>query len=108
ISSSTSNHLVFPSSISSCTSDQPDLRSFPYTTLFRSLKTVVKIKGLKTLTLSRTAVTDKGMEEVASMSGHLLHPLVRDSSAAQGDRKSTRLNSSHVASSYGVFWWKEK
>src|SRR5690625_6950955 len=47
---------------------------------------------------------------VALMLDHLGHPdaasRVRD--AASGDRKSTRLNSSHVAISYAVFCLKKK
>src|SRR6267378_7319518 len=53
---------------------------FPYTTLFRS---------------PPPSVTDRG--------GHLLVE-----AHGGGDRKSTRLNSSHVESSYAVFCLKKK
>src|SRR5439155_7692675 len=60
---------------------------FPYTTLFRSLPAVA----------ARAAVVDC---HVAPFSG----------AAGEGgqDRKSTRLNSSHVAISYAVFCLKKK
>src|SRR5438876_3924031 len=62
---------------------------FPYTTLFRSL-------------FGRNALTrfqDAASNEVR----HLLDDMV-----AQGDRKSTRLNSSHPSISYAVFCLKKK
>src|SRR6266571_4102306 len=57
---------------------------FPYTTLFRS-------PGR----LARSLVAYEGVER---------HPRVRH----LGDRKSTRLNSSHMSSSYAVFCLKKK
>src|SRR5207253_11511330 len=56
---------------------------FPYTTLFRSL--------------SRAR---RALEPVC--------PLGAGAGSRQGDRKSTRLNSSHVAISYAVFCLKKK
>src|SRR5439155_24677442 len=56
---------------------------FPYTTLFRSLRTIAP----SDLSLWRSA---------------------RPSPRAPRDRKSTRLNSSHVAISYAVFCLKKK
>src|SRR5437868_11161221 len=58
---------------------------FPYTTLFRSDECVGAAFGIDAL-------------------GHAAarHP------RARGDRKSTRLNSSHVSSSYAVFCLKKK
>src|SRR5437660_12732263 len=58
---------------------------FPYTTLFRSLGAA-----------GRCGRTDELLEEE------------RVSSRAVQDRKSTRLNSSHVAISYAVFCLKKK
>src|SRR6266571_81340 len=57
---------------------------FPYTTLFRS-------PGR----LARSLVAYEGVER---------HPRVRH----LGDRKSTRLNSSHMSTSYAVFCLKKK
>src|SRR5438067_10688917 len=76
---------------------------FPYTTLFRSrLHTAVRVRG--------------------THAGHVLHHYARrrdrdpahdhDRAVADGherrDRKSTRLNSSHVSISYAVFCLKKK
>src|SRR5256885_11697066 len=66
---------------------------FPYTTLFRSV------------------ITLAGMQRVVALSGapegfgHATDALVR---FAPGDRKSTRLNSSHLVISYAVFCLKKK
>src|SRR2546427_8189322 len=59
---------------------------FPYTTLFRSVETSVNTE------LAKTA--DELNQSVAA--------------AAEGDRKSTRLNSSHSQISYAVFCLKKK
>src|SRR5439155_23771137 len=69
---------------------------FPYTTLFRSLVD---------LTVSHVAVSQTNFEAApvtitASIEGR--------SVAGKEDRKSTRLNSSHVAISYAVFCLKKK
>src|SRR6266513_1898274 len=59
---------------------------FPYTTLFRSPPPRLRSEGIDgRLAISQTIV-----------------------SAASGDRKSTRLNSSHVSISYAVFCLKKK
>src|SRR3989442_11442834 len=67
---------------------------FPYTTLFRSIarRLLIEIAGDLSLGLSHVV--------------HLFHPqaIVQ----AQIDRKSTRLNSSHVRISYAVFCLKKK
>src|SRR5436309_5239818 len=87
---------------------------FPYTTLFRSVVVV------------RVVVDDadsKGLEPVVGRCNRLEHPCderavgrVDDLGAVLGDnlrrppedRKSTRLNSSHVKISYAVFCLKKK
>src|SRR5258707_5930910 len=63
---------------------------FPYTTLFRSAQGAVAV------------VTDRGAG-VRPREADLLH-LQQDA----GDRKSTRLNSSHANISYAVFCLKKK
>src|SRR3712207_8144721 len=74
---------------------------FPYTTLFRSPD------GVADLLLERLHAADVG--EAAQLVGRLdfelpaLAPL-----AAETDRKSTRLNSSHANISYAVFCLKKK
>src|SRR5256885_12054833 len=75
---------------------------FPYTTLFRS----------------RQAVKDVGRAEPPrdpSIKGPdrpfvqaLLHPLETETPRQDLDRKSTRLNSSHLVISYAVFCLKKK
>src|SRR2546428_3945519 len=74
---------------------------FPYTTLFRSLdgleslldKSLLTIDDEPALSLSRGFQQD-GQNEQVGMAG--------------GDRKSTRLNSSHDQISYAVFCLKKK
>src|SRR2546427_9533947 len=61
---------------------------FPYTTLFRSL--FVEMKGLR-----------------VEFGGEGLDPFLFDAQTP-GDRKSTRLNSSHSQISYAVFCLKKK
>src|SRR5439155_2637295 len=45
---------------------------------------------------------------IASWTGRTVHPLMQFHRIADLDRKSTRLNSSHVAISYAVFCLKKK
>src|SRR2546430_10285967 len=66
---------------------------FPYTTLFRSVG------------LQHPRETDDGVERGAEFVTHSRQELV---ACAVGDRKSTRLNSSHSQISYAVFCLKKK
>src|SRR2546422_7930633 len=85
---------------------------FPYTTLFRSV-TAVRLRDLKTGT-----VTEKRCDGVFVAIGHSPNTkLFRDQLKLDergyilthdGDRKSTRLNSSHGYISYAVFCLKKK
>src|SRR5699024_12830688 len=91
---------------------------FPYTTLFRSRQDrafrspkhpcVMGLRILRSISLqgggSCTAPPRSAMR--ATSSDYRLHPaaLVH----RQSDRKSTRLNSSHVSISYAVFCLKKK
>src|SRR2546426_1740918 len=68
---------------------------FPYTTLFRSL---VESAAAIALVLLRC----NGYE------GTLLAVIAMQLGARTGDRKSTRLNSSHLVISYAVFCLKKK
>src|SRR3989442_8702667 len=70
---------------------------FPYTTLFRSL---VPADG------HRVGRGVRGRHVVGGPIDDLPHLLRRD--VLQRDRKSTRLNSSHVRISYAVFCLKKK
>src|SRR2546430_5604048 len=73
---------------------------FPYTTLFRSASAEVgdfdaKINRYQPILSARNRSTPKGRHRP---NGYLL----------RGDRKSTRLNSSHSQISYAVFCLKKK
>src|SRR2546426_2478168 len=73
---------------------------FPYTTLFRSPMTAT-VEEARDLV---AAASDRG---VTLQVGHIerFNAAFR---ATQGDRKSTRLNSSHLVISYAVFCLKKK
>src|SRR5690349_23586677 len=71
---------------------------FPYTTLFRSVPSPRQNVEL---------LAD--VPELRFVTGRLpVTPLARLTCAHAGDRKSTRLNSSHVEISYAVFCLKKK
>src|SRR5688572_32505873 len=70
---------------------------FPYTTLFRSLKFYASVR----IDIRRTGAIKKGDEVIGSET----RAKVEEQS---GDRKSTRLNSSHSQISYAVFCLKKK
>src|SRR2546426_6779586 len=77
---------------------------FPYTTLFRSNLNDV-VRGALDLVSYRF-----GVDEV-TVGGHLdptLPPVEGDAIKLEQDRKSTRLNSSHLVISYAVFCLKKK
>src|SRR3989442_9347106 len=70
---------------------------FPYTTLFRSLERL----GRDVRRAAREGASD-GFDEHRAIEGDHARDLV------EVDRKSTRLNSSHVRISYAVFCLKKK
>src|SRR5689334_24851065 len=70
---------------------------FPYTTLFRSL--AARLRGRP----RRARGDPRGAAAAALTGDRALHGL-----APEGDRKSTRLNSSHSSISYAVFCLKKK
>src|SRR5438874_3021257 len=70
---------------------------FPYTTLFRSLE-------LRTLGDGNRP----GAVTVRSFKGGASAPPLSGAAGTERDRKSTRLNSSHVEISYAVFCLKKK
>src|SRR5258705_4621632 len=73
---------------------------FPYTTLFRSLDHYLRLERPQTST-DALFVSLKGPARGA----HMTPAGLRDK---QRDRKSTRLNSSHLGTSYAVFCLKKK
>src|SRR5689334_23930365 len=86
---------------------------FPYTTLFRSL--VHRVAAGLRRTADRVTLDDVDLG-VARVGGPAVGELARQSADRQqalagelaGDRKSTRLNSSHSSISYAVFCLKKK
>src|SRR3712207_7918918 len=81
---------------------------FPYTTLFRSLSQQGLVGALMAgaaVHLQRVAMdADPGLDRAARRAVRVGGPLRRQ----RGDRKSTRLNSSHANISYAVFCLKKK
>src|SRR5439155_21950449 len=83
---------------------------FPYTTLFRSVQTHRQTQGR----LDRYGSSPHGHPDAAQdrrcrkVRGVLRRGPIRAASRRSRDRKSTRLNSSHVAISYAVFCLKKK
>src|SRR5690349_22596148 len=78
---------------------------FPYTTLFRSQKQNQR----------RMPLRSSNLRDRRGSHGHLQYsrspsppPLFRTIRHSKKDRKSTRLNSSHVESAYAVFCSKKK
>src|SRR5205814_9943191 len=70
---------------------------FPYTTLFRSGLTGER-RGCHLRSLPQTTALNRELRRFDTVS----------KMAAAGDRKSTRLNSSHLGISYAVFCLKKK
>src|SRR5690554_7422470 len=76
---------------------------FPYTTLFRSFAYVM---GPKDLRLVKLEITGEALED--ELEGYLTSLKEIKPDYQKKDRKSTRLNSSHVRISYAVFCLKKK
>src|SRR5690606_41993796 len=92
----------------------PSSTLFPYTTLFRSLvnqdKDVVLVANSYGGVPSSEAAFGLGKAErqAQGKQGGLIHLVFLSSFVLEKDRKSTRLNSSHVKISYAVFCLKKK
>src|SRR5438067_9420970 len=92
----------------------PSSTLFPYTTLFRSRGAgAVALAGRPApqgATARGAAGEDRGVTAggCARAAGNARGLPARVRQAARGDRKSTRLNSSHVSISYAVFCLKKK
>src|SRR5256885_3958304 len=72
---------------------------FPYTTLFRSVDEQVDVR---VDTINKTTVAPQPGARAKSRN------TLNERTARSGDRKSTRLNSSHLVISYAVFCLKKK
>src|SRR5207249_8864821 len=83
----------------------PSSPLFPYTTLFRSL---VGATVQLTTTLKDAAGNVLSGRSVTWASGTPAVATESSTGLVTGDRKSTRLNSSHVSISYAVFCLKKK
>src|SRR5438477_8783711 len=87
---------------------------FPYTTLFRSLISDVNMptmNGLELVQRVRSGDTAAPRDlPILMLTGHGDELVVTTALAldVDGDRKSTRLNSSHMSISYAVFCLKKK
>src|SRR5690242_20958478 len=85
---------------------------FPYTTLFRSLDSERHTDAARILQRRGDAVVDLGAGEpdvlVGRLAGKRARQCTRHQNEAGRDRKSTRLNSSHMSISYAVFCLKKK
>src|SRR5256885_5816505 len=76
---------------------------FPYTTLFRSEEITAVGRKIKVV-LNGTTIVDADLDNVTDPAVLKKHPGL----ARTTDRKSTRLNSSHLVISYAVFCLKKK
>src|SRR5256885_9287285 len=83
---------------------------FPYTTLFRSFLTARRLGNTRTNLEKRCKIEVRPTIPVTSDDPRPLHPSGDETPSASGseDRKSTRLNSSHLVISYAVFCLKKK
>src|SRR5690606_41943652 len=85
----------------------PSSTLFPYTTLFRSERGDAAIVGLGSAGLQRPGRRRDLRADGARVRTDAAAPEVRHRAHAE-DRKSTRLNSSHVKISYAVFCLKKQ
>src|SRR5437660_4373623 len=86
----------------------PSSTLFPYTTLFRSEERAPWQLARDPDSAAALDETLASLAEGVRAVSVLLHPYMPDSTERLLDRKSTRLNSSHVAISYAVFCFKKK
>src|SRR5436309_1889105 len=101
--------LLFPLSFSFMLPRPPSSTLFPYTTLFRSPQVRVGRIGVNAVMpydLPEMLATTGPPAGDGSMIGYAQPPRFR--AHTPEDRKSTRLNSSHVKISYAVFCLKKK
>src|SRR3712207_8068162 len=81
---------------------------FPYTTLFRSAVLGVDRGHLRLVKSSRDAAMRERARAMAASVGLEARLKTPVAELSHGDRKSTRLNSSHANISYAVFCLKKK
>src|SRR5690606_41006745 len=83
---------------------RPSSALFPYTTLFRS----AAAGALAFVRFDLSQVVEHAATELEERRTRPEHPPAFQGFFRQADRKSTRLNSSHVKNSYAVFCLKKK
>src|SRR3989442_8066010 len=81
---------------------------FPYTTLFRSCDVRVSILDLSCFLLWAFSAINFPLHTALNESQRFWYVVSLFSLVSKKDRKSTRLNSSHVRISYAVFCLKKK
>src|SRR3712207_8998993 len=81
---------------------------FPYTTLFRSRDRAALARPVRCARRGARRGADLAAAHLVRRAGAQRRPLASGTGAAGGDRKSTRLNSSHANTSYAVFCLKKK
>src|SRR5439155_22813968 len=95
----------------------PHTTLFPYTTLFRSDHDPMHGAGVPLRTVAdgaarrqarRAVARSRPLQRIAARLRDARDRAVDNGALRPGDRKSTRLNSSHVAISYAVFCLKKK
>src|SRR5439155_14304723 len=107
-------HLRYFTSLSTPTRRPPRSPLFPYTTLFRSLRDqLTRAEALlamcRKMDVDPTAAMNRFAEARTRLeSDDFQEAMANIRSAMASDRKSSRLNSSHVAISYAVFCLKKK
>src|SRR2546426_2483592 len=79
---------------------------FPYTTLFRSVHREAANAQESVVKYGPQLSANLALEDQERIAGEILAHL--ESGGKLGDRKSTRLNSSHLVISYAVFCLKKK
>src|SRR5437868_12285961 len=79
---------------------------FPYTTLFRSRTIDLDIVAGEFVAI--VGKSGSGKSTLLNMVGGIDRPSSGSLTVGDPDRKSTRLNSSHVSTSYAVFCLKKK
>src|SRR2546426_9245893 len=80
---------------------------FPYTTLFRSIRDLAQQRVVQ-LERRQVALQEVELRHRLERQPPVLAALQRQPVFLQRDRKSTRLNSSHLVISYAVFCLKKK
>src|SRR5690349_23052585 len=91
----------------------PSSTLFPYTTLFRSIQHSAATKRarhepVRSGAIQHSAATKQPRRRAAKQPRRRARKLAEKTHSLQVDRKSTRLNSSHVEISYAVFCLKKK